>query len=158
MRHLTLALLTAGSLLMTVSASALTAKQTVEKEVTVQMPDGTEVTSRQAAEEVLPGERIVYTLNFTNDEAQPATDLVLTMPVPDVVKYMDGSATEVGARVVYSADGGNSFADRSAVQVADIDGTFRRASSDEITHIRWTVPGPVAAGESGTLSFKGVLK
>jgi uncharacterized repeat protein (TIGR01451 family) len=158
MRHLTIALITAGSLLMTVSASALTAKQIVEKEVIVQMPDGTESVTREAAEMVVPGERIVYTLNYTNDEAQPASDLVLTMPVPSLVRYMDGSATEVGARVVYSADGGKSFADRPSVQIADIDGTFRRASSGEITHIRWTVPGPVAAGENGSLSFKGVLK
>jgi len=158
MRHLTLALFTAGTLLMTASASALTAKQIVEKEVTVQMPDGTQLITREAADMVVPGERIVYTLNFTNDEVKPASDLVLTMPVPNVVRYMDGSATETGASVVYSADGGKTFAGRSAVQVVDIDGTFRRASSDEITHIRWTVPGPVASGENGSLSFKGVLK
>jgi len=158
MRQLTFALLAAGSLLTSVSVSALTAEQIVEKEVTVQMPDGTEITSRQAAEDVVPGERIVYTLNFTNDEAKPASNLVLTMPVPQAIKYMDGSATDVGAQVVYSADGGKSFANRSAVQIADIDGTYRRASSNEITHIRWTVLGPVAPGDGGALSFKGVLK
>ncbi len=141
-----------------VSASALTAQQVVEKEVIVQMPDGTETITREAAEMIVPGERIVYTLNFTNDQAEPATGLVLTMPVPGAVKYMDGSATDVGARVVYSADGGNTFAKRATVQVADIDGTLRRASAGEITHVRWTVSGPVAAGESGSLSFKGVLK
>jgi len=158
MRHLTLALITATSLLASTSASALTAKQSVEKEVVVQMPDGTESVTRTPAELVVPGERVVYTLSYTNDDAAPASDLVLTMPVPAEIKYMDGSATEAGARTVYSTDGGKTFAARTALRMTGSDGVVRTAIADDITHIRWTVAGPVAVGETGNLSFKGVLK
>lgn len=158
MRHLTFALIAAGSLLTTSTASALTAKQTVEKEIVVQMPDGTETMSREVADTVTPGERVVYTLDFTNDDAAPASDLVLTMPVPAEIKLIEGSAAQEGARVVYSADGGKSFAERSSVRVATSDGTLRAANANDITHVRWTVPGPVAVGDSGSLSFKGILE
>jgi len=158
MRHLTLALIAATSLMASASASALTAQQSVEKEVVVQMPDGTEQVTREAAELVTPGERIVYSLNFTNDDAAPASDIVLTMPVPSAIKYMEGSATEAGAKVVYSADGGQTFASRTGLRKLGLDGNTRTANAEDITHIRWTVAGPVAVGERGVLSFKGILK
>lgn len=158
MRRFTIAFITATSILTSVSASALTAKQTVEKETVVQMPDGTESITRGPAELVTPGERVVYTLNFTNDDSAAATDLVLTMPVPNEIKYMDGSASTAGAKVVYSADGGQSFAARSGLRVVGVDGNSRTATSEDITHIRWTVAGPLATGETGTLFYKGVLK
>lgn len=158
MRHFTFAIIAATSLLASASASALTAKQIVEKEVVVQMPDGTENVTRAPAEMVVPGERIVYTLNFTNDDAAPASDLVLTMPVPTEIKFMDGSADKVGAKTVYSADGGQSFAQRSALRKVGADGNVRSAADEDITHIRWTVAGPIAVGETGNLSFKGILK
>lgn len=158
MRHFTFALIASASLLVSASASALTATQSVEKEVVVQMPDGTENVTRAPAELVIPGERVVYTLSFTNDDAAPASDLVLTMPVPEEIKYMDGSATKDGAKTVYSADGGKTFAERTTLRSAGADGVVRTATAEDITHIRWTVAGPVAVGESGSLSFKGILK
>lgn len=158
MRRFTIAFIVATSILTSVSASALTAKQVVEKETVVQMPDGTESITRGPAELVVPGERVVYTLNYTNDDTAPATDLVLTMPVPTEIKYMDGSASTAGAKVVYSADGGQSFANRSGLRVVGIDGNSRTATSEDITHIRWTVAGPLEVGETGTLFYKGVLK
>jgi uncharacterized repeat protein (TIGR01451 family) len=94
MRRFTIAFIAATSILTSVSASALTAKQIVEKETVVQMPDGTESLTRGPAELVIPGERVVYTLNFTNDDTAPATDLVLTMPVPSEIKYLDGSKVQ----------------------------------------------------------------
>ena len=158
MRRITIALIAAASILTSVSASALTAKQSVEKEIVVQMPDGTESITRAPAELVVPGERVVYTLSYTNDAAESATDLVLTMPVPSEIKYLDESATTVDAKVVYSADGGQSFASRSGLRITDADGNSRTATSEDITHIRWTVAGPLDVGETGTLSYKGILK
>lgn len=157
MRRFTLALIAATSLLASVSASALTAKQIVEKETVVQMPDGSETVTRSKAANIAPGERVVYTLSFTNDKVEPASDLVLTMPVPDEIKYMDGTASQEGASIVFSADGGQTFAPRDNLQTST-GGVTRTATADDITHIRWTVAGPVAAGETGNLSYKGVLK
>lgn len=138
--------------------SALTASQVVEKEIVVINEDGSETTRRAPAETVVPGERIVYTLNFMNDKSEAASDLVLTMPVPKVVKFIEGSADNKSSVVTYSADGGQSFAPRQSLSVQASDGQWAPASSEDVTHIRWLVAGPVKAGETGQLVFKGVLK
>lgn len=158
MRKLILSTVTTALLAVAAPSYALSASQTVEREVVVQMPDGTETVSREAADMVTPGERIVYTLSFTNDDAQPATDLVLTMPVPDEVRFMEGTASNTNMTPVYSADGGKNFTSRAQLRVRDNDGNPQTASSGDITHIRWTVPGPLAVGDTGSLSFKGILR
>lgn len=148
----------AASLLMAGTASALTATQTVEKEITVILDDGTETTQRVAAETVTPGEKVVYTIDFVNDSAAPATDLVLAMPIPGNVRFLDGSADRSGANVLYSADGGSSFAAREALVLPAVGGGTRVATADDITHIQWTIAGPVAVGEQDKVTFKGRLK
>lgn len=158
MRHITLSLLALASLGLSTSAFALTATQVVEKETVIANPDGTETIVREAAEMVVPGEKIIYTLNYTNDQAKPASNLVMTMPVPDTVALVDGSVNENAATVTYSADGGKTFADRNSVMVAAQNGVLQQARASEITHVRWLVAGPVTPGAGGELSFKGVLK
>jgi uncharacterized repeat protein (TIGR01451 family) len=139
-------------------ASALTATQIVEKEVITQNPDGTTQTQRVSAESVIPGERIVYTLRYLNDGTEPATNLVMTMPVPKEVTFIDGSANRSGAETVYSVDGGNTFASRENLVVRGTNGASRPAKAEDITHVKWTVVGPVQSAEAGELVFKGVLK
>lgn len=145
-----------AALLAATSASALTATQTVEKEIVVQNPDGTESLVRQPAEMVTPGERVVYTLAYTNDQADPVNDIVLTMPVPAEVTYVEGSAERAGTTITVSTDNGASYTPRGAAMVVEA-GTPRRAEAADITHIRWRVTSPVAPGATDRLAFKAVL-
>ena len=105
-----------------------------------------------SAELVTPGERVAYALDYVNDEDEAATDLVLTMPVPDVVSFIEGSARGEGTVITYSVDG-KTFSDRESLKNGD-----RMATSEDISHIRWNIAGPIAPGESGTLMFSGTLK
>jgi len=139
-------------------ALSMTATQKVEREVTITQEDGTQVTKRERADLVTPGERIIYTLEYNNDKLEPASDLVLTMPVPAEITYIEGSATNERAIVTFSADGGENFKKREAVSVLVEDGKKRKALSSDITHIRWELQDSVEVGESGSLSFKGILK
>lgn len=150
--------LTFSALAAVLPASALTATQIVEKEVVIENQDGTTQTQRVPAERVIPGERIVYTLRYLNDGAEPATDLVMTMPVPNEVTFIDGSAERAGAETVYSVDGGNTFASRESLVVNGTNGASRPAKAEDITHVKWTIEGPVQSAEVGELVFKGVLK
>lgn len=140
------------------SAWALTATQSIQKEVTTLNADGTTVVSYEPADLVAPGERIVYALEVANDDTQAATNLVLTMPVPEEIKYVEGSAVKNGAIVTYSADNGQSFADRDTLIVLAENGVTRSANSEDITHIRWKITGSIEAGATDRLSFKGELK
>lgn len=140
------------------SAHALTAEQTVEKETTVVSADGSISTVREAVEKIVPGERVIYSLNFENDAAAPANDIVLTMPIPSEVKYIEGSAEVPQTNVTFSADGGENFSTRQSVMLMDNTGNIRAAGADELTHIRWSVPGPVEVGDGGVLSFSASVR
>jgi uncharacterized repeat protein (TIGR01451 family) len=141
-----------------VSANALTATQKVEKEITVTQADGTNMIQRVSAEEVTPGEKVVYTVDFLNDSAEPASDLVLAMPVPSDIRFLEGSADKDGAVVKYSIDGGSSFAERSALMLPSVAGGTRAATPDDITHIQWRIAGPLPVGGRDAVTFKGRLK
>lgn len=138
-------------------AMALTATQTVQKEIISVAADGTETVSYASAELVTPGERIVYTLNYANDKEEAATDLVLTVPIPEEVVFAEGSAAGAGTVITFSVDGTN-FARREALRVTLADKRTRPAGSEDISHVRWTIAGPVTPGETGALRYTGVLK
>jgi len=139
-------------------AFALTASQIVEREVIVRNDDGTQTVTREAADKVTPGDKVIYSLNYYNDDATPAENIVLVMPIPAEVKYMDGSADAVDTDTTYSVDGGKSFAGRDDLRVAQVDGNKRAARAEDITHIRWIVGTTIAPQTGGTLSFSGRLQ
>lgn len=154
------ALISLGALTMLAFATpamALTAFQTVQKEIVTERADGTVESRLVNPDSIVPGDRVVYALNFENDGAKPASDLVLTMPVPTEITYIDGSASTVGSVVTYSANG-ETFAPRASLRIIGEDGVSRAASAEDITHIRWVIAGPVQSGETGQLYFKGTLK
>jgi len=134
------------------AAMALSATQTVQKEIITFDENGAEQVRYESAELVTPGERIAYSIDYINDRAEPAANLELMMPVPGVVSYAEGSARGNGTLITYSVDGTN-FVDRSALRVDD-----RPALAEDITHIKWVITGPVNPGEVGSLAFSGTLK
>lgn len=157
-RRFSILALSAAVLATGISANALTATQKVEKEVTIQQADGTSATKLVSAAEVTPGEKIVYTVAYTNDSAEAATDIVLAMPVPSDVRFLEGTADREGAIVRYSADGGTTFVERDALVLPAVGGGTRAASADDITHIQWRIAGPVPAGSKDEILFKARLK
>ena len=157
-RQFTILALSAAALASTISAQALTATQKVEKEISVQNADGSTRTRLVSAAEVTPGEKVVYTVSYTNDSSEAATDIVLAMPVPADVRYLEGTADRPGAIVRYSTDGGSSFVERSALVLPAVGGGTRAASADDITHIQWRIAGPVGVGTSDEVSFKARLR
>ncbi len=158
MSHFSKIIAAAAFIALATPSMALTASQTIQKEIVEVAEDGTETVTYESAELVVPGERIVYTVNYENNRDVAETNLVLTMPVPKEVNYLDGSASDQAGQLTFSTDGGNSFADRSSLTVMSADGEATIAEPEDITHIRWVVAGPVNPGETGAISFKGILK
>ena len=139
------------------SALALNASQTVEREIVTFNADGTERVSYIPADKVSPGESVVYALNIENDQAQDVTDLVLVMPVPAEINYVEGSADHPGAIITFSVDNGHTLSARLDLQIESPFGV-RTDQSADITNMRWNLSGPLAAGPGDRLTFKGVLK
>ncbi len=137
---------------------ALTATQTVEREVVISNADGSQTVSRIVADKVTPGDKVIYSLQYFNDEAEPAENIVLVMPIPSQVDFIEGSADFNGVNSTFSVDGGRTFANRADLQVVRDNGTATAATANEITHIRWTVSAAISPNTGGTLSFSGRLQ
>jgi len=147
-----------GAATFSTPAIALTATQTVEREVIVRHADGTQTVKLERADKVTPGDKIVYSLNYFNDEAEAAENIILVMPIPNEVQYLDGSAELDSVKTTYSVDAGQTYAERATLRVTLADGTSRVASADDITHIRWAIVAAIAPETGGKLSFSGRLK
>ncbi len=137
--------------------AAMTARQVVEREVVVRAANGAETVKREPADKVTPGETIVYSIEYKNDSAEPAAEIVLVMPVPKEVAYVEGSVSGDDSMVAFSADGGKTYVARGRLTVEE-GGTSRPARGDEITHIRWTLSGPVPSQGEGEVSYKAILR
>jgi hypothetical protein len=74
------------------------------------------------------------------------------MPAP--VAYQGTSDTV--AQV--SVDGGKTFAPLASLIIREPDGADRAARPEDVTHVRWHLREPIAAGAQGKLSFRGVVR
>ncbi len=138
-------------------ASSVAASQQIEKQITETTPDGSVTVSYVPAERTVPGDRLKYTVSFSNNGQAVAENVVVAVPVPAPVSYIENSARMAGTILAFSADGGASFAPRGEL-VITVDGEARAALAEEITHLRWTVIGGLMPGQSGTLSFDAVVR
>ena len=103
---------------------------------------------------VVPGDRLVFVLNYRNAGAQPADKFVITNPMPSAVRFADAGDT----RPLVSIDGGKQWGLLSDLSVSMTDGTRRAAQPADVTHIRWAFQNPIPVGGTGKLMFRGVVK
>ena len=103
---------------------------------------------------VVPGDRLVFVLNYRNASAQAADRFVVTNPMPSAVRFADTG----DAQSIVSVDGGRTWGTIGTLTVPLADGTRRPAQPADVTHIRWAFQKPIPAGATGKLMFRGVVK
>jgi len=130
---------------------------TVQKQEVTVNDSGEAETRLVAADTVVPGESVVYTITFQNISDEPAANVVITNPISEDLTYVDGSAFGPGTVIQFSTDGGQNFAAADELTVVD-DGVSRPAGPDDFTHIRWVMQNELAVGAQGTARFTAVLK
>lgn len=130
---------------------------TVQKQEVTVNDSGEAETRLVAADSVVPGESVVYTITFHNISDEPAANVVITNPISEDLTYVDGSAFGPGTVIQFSTDGGQNFAAADELTVID-DGVSRPAGPDDFTHIRWVMQNELAVGAQGTARFTAVLK
>lgn len=149
-----------ASLLTLGSANAyagVIATQHAEQEVITRDASGRETVSRVSADKVVPGEEVIYALRYVNESDEAADAVVLIMPVPPEVSYVEGSVAAENATVTFSADGGQTYVARGRLTIAE-DGVERPARSNEITHIKWSLTRALAPREKGEVAYRAILK
>ncbi len=130
---------------------------TVQKQEVTVNDAGEAETRLVAADSVVPGESVVYTITFQNISDEPAENVVITNPISEDLTYVDGSAFGPGTVIQFSTDGGQNFAAANELTVI-YDGVSRPAGPDDFTHIRWVMQNELAVGAQGTARFTAVLK
>ncbi len=130
---------------------------TVQKQEVTVNDSGEAETRLVAADSVVPGESVVYTITFQNISDEPAANVVITNPISEDLTYVDGSAFGPGTVIQFSTDGGQNFAAADELTVVE-DGVSRPAGPDDFTHIRWVMQNELAVGAQGTARFTAVLK
>ncbi len=152
--------LTAITLMMlatTAMAQHLDVQTTVHKQDVFVNDAGEEEERLIEAEVVLPGETVFYTITFTNVSDEVADRVVITNPIAENLVYLDGSAFGAGMDIVFSVDGGETFAAATELTVVE-NGESRAAKASDFTHVRWVMRNDLAAGAQGTARFAAVLK
>lgn len=102
---------------------------------------------------VTPGDRLVFILNYRNAGRAPASDFIVTNPLPAAVAFQGGADN---AQV--SIDGGRSWGTLPTLRVHETDGHWRNARPEDVTHLRWALKQAIPAGAQGKLSFRGVVR
>lgn len=116
--------------------------------------DGTTRVSLAPAARVTPGDRVVYQIGYRNGGRDVARDVVITNPVPAQLRYA-GPADNSPAPEL-SVDGVR-FGPLAQLVARRPDGKLHPATLADVRVVRWRL-NPVAAGGSGQVAFRAILK
>ncbi len=118
--------------------------QTVEE-------NGSSVTRLVAPDQVVPGDRLLFTTVYENNTGAVVEDFVVNNPLPEAVMLAENGDFEV------SVDGGTSFALLERLAVVDADGARTPATPADVTHLRWTFDR-LEPGAKGNIEFFAVIR
>lgn len=107
------------------------------------------------ARRMLPGDPLVVELAYRNTGAAAITGLVLANPIPQGLAYRGG---QPDMPVPDLSVDGSRFGPLAVLTVALPGGGTRPATAADVTHVRWRLPAALAAGGSGRLAFRAVVR
>ena len=119
---------------------------------------GRETAKLAPADRVVPGDRLIYTLEVRNTATTTLPAPIVDTPVPAHMRYVADSAVGPGTQVSYSVDGGQTFDVPENLKVAGPNGELRPAESADYTHIRWQFKNSLKANSVAFVRFRAVAK
>jgi uncharacterized repeat protein (TIGR01451 family) len=137
------------------TAGCIVLKSVAEVEQVVANDKGEKITKLVAADKVVPGTAVIWTVTANNICKAPSDKVTINNAVPAHMTFVANSATGPGADISYSLDGKN-FGSADLLTVQE-NGAARKARSDEYKHIRWAFKSPLQPGATASASFRAVL-
>ncbi len=104
--------------------------------------------------DIQPGQKLRYTIKFTNASGEfidPGV-IVITNPIPGTVEYVEGTATGIDTEVEFSVDQGDNFGRPETLTILK-DGVRAPAAPPHYTTIRFTFGGILGPGEGSAVAF-----
>jgi uncharacterized repeat protein (TIGR01451 family) len=108
------------------------------------------------AEQIRAGDDVYYTIRVRNPGRAAVGRIVVSKRLPFGMHYTRNSAVGPAAEVLFSVDGGESFAAPTELRVVT-GGSARRANVEDYTHVRWLLRAPLAPGATALLRFRATL-
>jgi uncharacterized repeat protein (TIGR01451 family) len=140
----------------TAEPGAIKISSIAEKETEVIDKNGNKTSKRTRVDTAVPGDEIIYTTTFENISTKPASNIVITNPIPNDTTYM--SATGVNTEITFSIDGNNQYATPDKLIVTTKEGNTRPAVPSDYTHLRWVYIDELGVGKASQVSFRAVIK
>lgn len=156
-RHGVLLSLFLGTFALAQATSPLAIRSIAEVE-SRSVAGGREVTKLTPADRVVPGDRVMYTLEVRNAGGTALDAPIVTEPIPEHMRYVAHSAVGPGALVSYSVDGGHEFDSAENLRVPGPGGVPRAAVAADYTHIRWRLKNPLKADSVAFVRFRAVVR
>jgi uncharacterized repeat protein (TIGR01451 family) len=115
----------------------------------------------QAAERVVPGDVLIYTVQVHNVGQYSVESAVVIQPLPKHTMYVADSAVGPGVDVDYSIDGGHSFDKAENLKLPNASNAAaraRRATAADYTHIRWRLHNRLKPDAIAFVRFRAQVK
>jgi uncharacterized repeat protein (TIGR01451 family) len=119
---------------------------------------GRETPKLVPADKVVPGDRLIYTLEVRNKSAATLRTPIVTYPIPAHMWYVADTAVGPAAEITYSVDGGRSFDTPENLTVRNSEGQSRAAVAADYTHIRWQLKNSLQGNSVAFLRFRVLVK
>ena len=111
-----------------------------------------------AAERVVSGDAVIYTLEIRNTAAATVPPPTVTYPVPEHMIYTADSAVGPINQITYSVDGGLNFDVPENLKIAEPNGEARAATAADYTHIRWQLKNALKGNSVAFVRFRARVK
>ena len=109
-----------------------------------------------AADEITPGDLILFTTRFENRGDKASNDVLITNAIPKHTRYLANSAKGEHCIITFSVDG-KVWSDAKTLKVRQKDGQYRAATVADYTHIRWKYNRALKPSEKNSISFETKL-
>jgi uncharacterized repeat protein (TIGR01451 family) len=111
----------------------------------------------QEGTKVAPGDRILYSVEISNQGDREASNPIAFGPIPAGTRFVTGTATaDPRLKVEYSIDGGKSYSPSPTVTIPGKDGKPQMvpAPAERYTTVRWMWKVGLPAGAKETVSYQ----
>jgi uncharacterized repeat protein (TIGR01451 family) len=100
------------------------------------------------------GDEFVLTIEFANVAGVTTDGVRITTAIPDGMSYVPGTATGPGGEVLFSTDGGRTFATEQELAARAAAIVPRPTTPLHYTHVRWVLEAPLEAGTTGFVRMR----
>ena len=118
---------------------------------------GAKWTSMESGAKVAPGDRILYSVEISNQGDRQANNPVAFGPIPAGTRFVAGTATsDTKLKVEYSIDGGKTYSPSPTVTIPGKDGKPQTvpAPAERYTTVRWMWNGGLPPGAKDSVSYQ----